>query len=365
MSPFMSETNHPEMQIAGRKIGHDHKPFVIAELSANHLGKIDRALETMEVAASCGADAIKIQTYTAETITIDHDGPGFVIEGGLWDGRSLFELYEEAQTPFEWHEQLFAKARELGITLFSTPFDHTAVDLLESLDAPAYKIASFEITDLPLIARVAKTGKPMIMSTGMANLAEIHEAVRTARENGVGGMAVLHCLSSYPAPIDQSDLHTVPHIGKAFGTVPGLSDHTPGTACSVAAIALGARVIEKHFTLSRDDGGPDGDFSLEPHEFKRLVEDCHNAHSALGRVRYDLAGCERGSITFRRSLYVVKDVAEGEILTADNIRSIRPGHGLPPKHYYDVLDRPATRALKRGDPLALNMVDWRDEGDDQ
>ena len=353
----------PTFEIAGHKIGADHKPFVIAELSANHLGKIDRALETMEVAARCGADAIKIQTYTPDTITIDHDGPGFVIVGGLWDGRSLHELYAEAQTPFEWHAELFAKAKSLGIPLFSTPFDHSAVDLLESLDAPAYKIASFEITDLPLIARVAKTGKPMIMSTGMANLAEIHEAVRTARENGVGGMAVLHCLSSYPAPIDQADLLTVPHLATAFNTVPGLSDHTPGTACAVAAVALGARVIEKHFTLSRDDGGPDGDFSLEPDEFKRLVEDCHNAQAAIGNVRYDLAGCERGSITFRRSLYVVKDVAAGEPFTADNVRSIRPGHGLQPKHYYDILDRPAARALKRGDPLAMDMVDWRTIGE--
>ena len=359
----MSNNSDLNFDFGGRMVGPDHTPLVIAEVSANHLGKIDRALETIEAAAKCGADAIKIQTYTADTITIDHDGPGFVIEGGLWDGRSLYELYQEAQTPFEWHADLFAKGRELGVPLFSTPFDHTAVDLLESLDAPAYKVASFEITDLPLIARIAQTGKPMIMSTGMANLSEIHDAVRVARENGVPGLSILHCLSSYPAPINEADLKTVPHLGEAFGAVPGLSDHTPGTACAVAAVALGARVIEKHFTLSRDDGGPDSAFSLEPDEMKRLVEDCHSAFEALGRVRYELAGCERGSVTFRRSLYIVKDVAAGEMLTPDNTRSIRPGHGLAPKWWPHVINRRATRALKRGEPLSMEMVDWREDGD--
>ena len=357
----MTDATDISFEFAGRMIGPNHPPLVIAELSANHLGEIDRALESIEVAARCGADAIKIQTYTADTITMDHDGPGFVIEGGLWDGRTLYDLYEEAHTPFEWHAPLFAKARELGVPIFSTPFDHSAVDLLESLDAPAYKVASFEVTDLPLIARIARTGKPMIMSTGMANLAEIHEAVRTARENGASGLAILHCLSSYPAPIDQADLRTVPHLGEAFNAVPGLSDHTPGTACAVAAIALGARVIEKHFTLSRDDGGPDSAFSLEPDELKRLVEDCHNAHAALGQVRYELAGCERGSVTFRRSLYITRDIAEGEAFTPDNVRSIRPGHGLEPKWLPDILNHRASRALKRGDPMALDMVDWLKE----
>lgn len=357
----MTDAKDISFEFAGRMIGPDHPPLVIAELSANHLGQIDRALESIEVAANCGADAIKIQTYTADTITMDHDGPGFVIEGGLWDGRTLHDLYEEAHTPFEWHAPLFQKARDIGVPIFSTPFDPTAVDLLESLDAPAYKVASFEVTDLPLIARIARTGKPMIMSTGMANLAEIHDAVRTARENGVTGLAILHCLSSYPAPIDQADLKTVPHLGEAFNAVPGLSDHTPGTACAVAAIALGARVIEKHFTLSRADGGPDGAFSLEPDELKRLVEDCHNAYAALGHVRYDLAGCERGSVTFRRSLYITRDMAEGELFTPDNVRSIRPGHGLAPKWLPDILNHRASRALKRGDPMALDMVDWRKE----
>jgi N-acetylneuraminate synthase len=344
--------------IAGRLVGPDHPPLVIAEVSANHLGRIDRALETIEAAAACGAHAIKIQTYTADTITIDHDGPGFRIEEGLWKGRTLHALYREAETPFEWHEALFARAAELGVPIFSTPFDYTAVDLLESLGAPAYKIASFEVTDLPLIARVAQTGKPIILSTGMANLAEIHDAVRTAREHGNTGLALLHCLSSYPAPIEEADLRTVPHLGESFSAIPGLSDHTPGTACAVAAVALGARVIEKHFTLSRADGGPDSAFSLEPDEMTRLVEDCTAAFQALGRVRYDLAGCERGSVTYRRSLYIVKDIGAGEVLTPDHVRSIRPGHGLAPKWYGEVIGRPATRALKRGEPLAMDMVDW-------
>lgn len=360
----MSSKTMPAFEFAGRRIAADEPPLVIAEISANHLGRIDRAIETIKVAAACGADAIKIQTYTADTITLDHDGPEFRIEGGLWHGRTLYELYQEAHTPFEWHADLFACAADLGVPLFSTPFDPTAVDLLESLDAPAYKVASFEITDLPLIARIAQTGKPMIMSTGMANLAEIHDAVRTAREHGATGLAVLHCLSSYPAPIGEADLRTVPHLGEAFNAVPGLSDHTPGTACAVAAVALGARVIEKHFTLSRADGGPDGDFSLEPDELKRLVEDCHNAFAALGRVRYELAGCERGSISFRRSLYVVKDVAAGEPLTESNTRSIRPGHGLEPKWLPDLLGRRASRSLKRGEPLAMDMIDWRPQGDE-
>ena len=344
--------------IGGHLVGPDHPPLVIAEVSANHLGRIDRALETIEAAAACGAHAIKIQTYTADTITIDHDGPGFRIEEGLWQGRTLHDLYREAETPFEWHAELFAKAASLGVPLFSTPFDHTAVDLLESLNAPAYKIASFEVTDLPLIARVARTGKPLIISTGMANLAEIHEAVRTARENGTTGLALLHCLSAYPAPVAEADLRTVPHLGESFDAVPGLSDHTPGTACAVTAVALGARVIEKHFTLSRADGGPDSEFSLEPEEMRRLVDDCTSAFHALGRVRYELAGCERGSVTFRRSLYVVKDIAEGEALTPQNVRSIRPGHGLAPKFHDAVMGRPATRPLLRGEPLALDMIGW-------
>ena len=344
------------VEIAGRKIGPEYEPYVICELSGNHNGSLDRALQLLDAAAATGADAIKIQSYTPDTITIDHDGPGFRIEGGLWDGRTLYDLYGEAQTPFEWHEHLFRRARELGVTLFSTPFDESAVDLLEELGAPAYKIASFEAVDLPLIAYVAAKRKPMIISTGMANLDEIGEAVRTARENGCDEIILLHCVSSYPAPDEQSNVRTVPDLAERFGVVTGLSDHTFGSAVAVASIALGGCVVEKHFTLRRSDGGPDSAFSLEPEEFSTLVKDCKRAWRALGRATYDLQGCERGSIAFRRSIYVVRDVAAGDELTAENIRSIRPGYGLPPKQLPEVLGRRAARDLKRGEPLKLEDV---------
>jgi N-acetylneuraminate synthase len=344
------------VQIAGRRIGPDYEPYVVCELSGNHNGRLERALELLDAGAATGADAIKIQSYTPDTITIDHDGPGFRIEGGLWDGRTLYDLYGEAQTPFEWHEALFGRARELGVTLFSTPFDESAVDLLEGLGAPAYKIASFEAIDLPLIAYVASKRKPMIISTGMANLGEIGEAVRTARDNGCDQIVLLHCVSSYPAPDEQSNVRTVPDLAERFGVIAGLSDHTFGSAVAVASIALGGCVVEKHFTLRRADGGPDAAFSLEPEEFKILVEDCKRAWRALGKATYDLQGCERGSIAFRRSVYVVRDVAAGEELTHQNIRSIRPGYGLPPKHLPEVLGRHAARNLKRGDPLQFEDV---------
>ena len=341
------------IEIAGRRIGDEHEPYVICELSGNHNGSLDRALELLDAAAATGADAIKIQSYTPDTITIDHDGPGFRIEGGLWDGRSLYDLYGEAQTPFEWHETLFRRARELGVTLFSSPFDESAVDLLDDLGAPAYKIASFEAIDLPLVAYVASKRKPMIISTGMANLQEIGEALRTARENGCEQIALLHCVSSYPAPDEQSNVRTVPDLAERFGVVSGLSDHTFGSAVAVASIALGGCVVEKHFTLRRADGGPDSAFSLEPEEFTALVEDCKRAWRALGRATYDLQGSEKGSLAFRRSIYVVRDIAAGEELTRGNVRSIRPGYGLPPKHLPEVLGRRAARDLKRGEPL-----DW-------
>lgn len=344
------------VSIAGTTIGADHSPYVICEISANHNGRLERALELIDAAAATGADAIKIQSYTADTITIDHDGPEFWIKGGLWDGRTLYDLYSEAQTPYGWHQPMFERAASLGVTLFSTPFDDSAVDLLEQLGAPAYKIASLEIVDLPLIARVAKTGKPMILSTGTANLAEIEDAVRTARGNGCGELILLHCVSSYPAPDEASNLRTIPHLAEAFGCVVGLSDHTAGSAVAVASIALGARVIEKHFTLARADGGPDSAFSLEPAEFRALVTDCKRAWAALGTVSYDLHGCEAASFSFRRSLYVVADVAAGAALSATNVRSIRPGHGLPPKHLPDVLGKRAARDLKRGEALAWEMI---------
>ena len=346
-------TKAREIRIAGRPIGPGHEPYVICEMSGNHNGSLERAMELLEAAAATGADAIKMQSYTADTITIDHDGPAFKIEGGLWDGRTLYDLYGEAQTPFEWHEPLFRRAKELGVVLFSSPFDESAVDLLEELGAPAYKIASFEAVDLPLVAYVASKGKPMIISTGMANLEEIGEAVRTARENGCEEIVLLHCVSSYPAPDEQSNVRTVPDLGEKFDVISGLSDHTFGSAVAVASIALGGCVVEKHFTLARADGGPDSAFSLEPAEFKALVEDCKRAWRALGKATYDLQGSESAAVQFRRSLYVVEDVAAGEELTRANVRSIRPGQGLAPKHLPEVLGKKAARDLKRGEPL-----DW-------
>ncbi len=341
----------PDVTIAGRKIGPSHPPYVICELSANHNGRLERALDLIDAAAATGADAVKIQTYTPDTLTIAHDAPEFRIRGGLWDGYTLYDLYREAHTPFEWHPALMQRAQQLGVTLFSTPFDESAVKLLSGLNVPAYKIASFEVVDLALIECVARQKKPMIISTGMANLGEIAEAVQTARRHGAEEIVLLHCVSTYPARYEHANLRTIPHLADAFGVVAGLSDHTPGTACAVAAVAVGACVIEKHFTLRRADGGPDSAFSLEPDEFKRLVEDCRAAWLSLGRVDYERSEAERASLVFRRSLYVVEDVASGGELTSRNIRSIRPGYGLPPKHLPEVLGRRAVRPLKRGEPL--------------
>lgn len=344
-----------EVAIAGRAIGPMHPPYVICELSANHNGRLERAIELIEAAAATGADAIKIQTYAPETLTIEHDDPEFRVRGGLWDGYTLYELYREAHTPFEWHADLVRRARELGTTLFSTPFDESAVALLSKLQVPAYKIASFELVDLSLIACVAQQHKPMLMSTGLASREEIAEAVETARHHGAKDIILLHCVSSYPASYEQANLRTMVDLAGSFGVVAGLSDHTPGTACAVAAVALGACVIEKHFTLRRSDGGPDAAFSLEPDEFRRLVDDCRAAWLSLGHVNYERSAEERDNLIFRRSLYVVKDVSAGEELTSRNVRSIRPGYGLPPRHLPDVLGRRAARPLKRGDPLR-----WQD-----
>jgi N-acetylneuraminate synthase len=346
----------PELEIAGRLIGPAHPPFIVAELSANHAGRLDRALELVEAAAATGADAIKIQTYTADTLTIPHESEDFRIRGGLWDGYTLHQLYQQAFTPYEWHPVLFERARKLGITMFSTPFDETAVDLLAALGAPAFKIASFEAIDLPLIAYAAKQGKPLIISTGLASLGEIEAAARTARSAGAGGLALLHCTSAYPAPIEEANVRTVAHLAETFAVVAGLSDHAPGSSACVATIALGGAIIEKHFTLARSDGGPDAAFSLEPAEFKRLVEDCKSAWAALGRVQYDIVGSERGNLRFRRSLYAVKPIKAGEPISRDNVRSIRPGFGLAPKHLDAIVGRKAARDIDYGEPLKWSLL---------
>ena len=345
-----------EVVIDGRRIGPDHSPYVICEISGNHNGSLDRALALIDAAADTGCDAIKLQTYTPDTLTLDCDGPGFRIEGGPWDGRTLHDLYAEAHTPYGWHAALFDRARARGVTVFSTPFDETAIDLLEGLGAPAYKIASFEATDHGLIAAAARTGKPLIISTGLASFEEIGAAAETARANGCSQLVLLHCISAYPAPVDQANVRTVPHLAEAFGCVSGLSDHTLGSAASVASIALGGAVIEKHFTLARADGGPDAGFSLEPAEFASLVRDCKDAWAALGHASYARKPAEAANAQFRRSLYVADDVAEGAALTPGNVRSIRPGFGLAPVHLPSVLGRAAARPLSKGEPLSWDMI---------
>jgi N-acetylneuraminate synthase len=343
-----------EIRINGRAIGPAHPPYVIAELSANHNGELKRALALMEAAAKAGVDAVKLQTLRPDAITIDHDGDDFIVRGSAWDGRRLFDLYREAQTPWEWHEALFAKGRELGVTVFSSPFDHKAVEFLEKLDAPAFKIASFEMVDIPLIERAARSGRPIIMSTGMGDLGQIGEAVAAV---GRCPLALLHCVSAYPARPEEANLRTIPHLADAFDTVVGLSDHTLGLGVSVAAVALGASIIEKHFTLRRADGGLDSEFSLEPEEMADLTTQCRAAWAALGKVNYALEEGEKGSLVFRRSLYVVADVSAGTVITADMVRSIRPGYGLAPRHLKDVLGRKARRDLKRGSRFDWAMVE--------
>nr|WP_281414968.1 pseudaminic acid synthase [Azospirillum picis] len=333
---------------------------MIAEMSGNHKGDLGRALALVEAAKEAGADAVKLQTYTADTITIAHDGPGFRLEGGLWEGRTLHDLYREAHTPWEWHEPLFERARSLGLTIFSSPFDETAVDLLERLDAPAFKIASFELIDLPLIRRAARSGRPLILSTGLATLAEIEEAIGVVGEVPV---ALLHCVSGYPAPAEECNLKTIPHLADAFGVVAGLSDHSQGIAVPVAAAVMGASIIEKHFTLSRADGGVDSAFSLEPAEFRAMADGVRTATAAIGRVDYAVKPSEAGGRDYRRSLYVVADIAAGERLTSANVRSIRPGFGLAPKHLPAVVGRRAARPLRRGEPLGWEMLETGDEAD--
>jgi N-acetylneuraminate synthase len=339
------------VEIDNRKIGPDFPPYIIAELSANHNGDINRAFEILEMAKRCGADAIKLQTYTQDTLTIDCDKPDFKIEGGLWDGRTLYDLYTEAHMPWDWHKPLFAKAKELGITIFSSPFDTTAVDLLEELGAPAYKIASFEAIDLPLIEYVSKTGKPLIISTGMANKEEIQEAIETARNAGCKELVVLHCVSGYPAPSGDYNLATIPDMAQRFDVLTGLSDHTIDNTTAIASVVLGACLIEKHVTLDRNGGGPDDSFSLEEPELFQLCRDAKIAWEALGKVNYERKESEKGNLVFRRSLYAVKDIKAGELFTHDNVRSIRPGYGLAPKQLSKVILNKALVDIAKGTPL--------------
>ena len=343
--------------IDGVQIGPEHPPYIIAELSANHNGSLQRALDTIDEAKRRGASAVKLQTYTADTMTIDSDRPEFLIKGGPWNGYKLYDLYKWAETPFEWHKAMFEHARKIGITVFSTPFDETAVDLLQELDTPAYKIASFEVTDLPLIRYVAKTGKPMIMSTGMASEQEIKEAVATARDAGCKELVLLHCISSYPAPMDQANLAQVSELGQRFIAVPGLSDHTLGTTASVAAVALGACLIEKHFTLSREDGGPDSGFSIEPSELERLCKDTRDAWAAVGKVGYTRQQAEEANRIFRRSVYFMRDMKAGEIVKEQDIRRIRPGIGIEPKHFSALVGKKLKADVIRGTPTNWEKFD--------
>jgi pseudaminic acid synthase len=343
--------------IADRPIGPTARPYLIAEMSGNHNQSLERALEIVDAAAASGADAIKLQTYTAETMTLNVRTEGFVVDdpNSLWAGRQLFDLYKEAYTPWEWHEPIMRRAAKHGLHCFSTPFDDSAVDFLESLGVPAYKIASFENTDLPLIRRVARTGKPMIISTGMASLAEIDEAVRTARAAGCKDLVLLKCTSTYPASPENTNLATIPHMRSAFGCQVGLSDHTMGCGVAVAAVAFGATMIEKHFTLRRSDGGVDSAFSMEPAEFRLLREETERAWKALGQITYGGTKAEEKSRIFRRSLYISEDVRAGEVLSPQNMRIVRPGFGLPAKYYDVLLGKRVNRDLQAGTPVTWDI----------
>lgn len=348
-----------ELKIADRLIGREQLPFVIAEMSGNHNQSLERALQIVEVAARSGVHALKIQTYTADTMTLDIDEGEFFISDpdNLWQGRSLHKLYQEAYTPWEWHKPIFDRARELGMIAFSTPFDETAVDFLEDLNVPCYKIASFENTDIPLIKKVAETGKPVIISTGMATEEELAETVDAVRAVGNQNLILLKCTSSYPASPENTNIVTIPNMRDRFNCQVGLSDHTLGIGVAVASVALGATVIEKHFTLSRAEGGVDSAFSMEPHEMKTLVEETEKAWRALGEVKYGPTSSEKASLNFRRSLYITQDLEVGDVLTQENLRAIRPGLGLPPKHLEELLGRKINQAVKRGTPMDWNLLE--------
>ena len=345
-----------EFKIDGVTIGTGHAPYIVAEMSANHNGDIDAAFKMIAAAKECGADAIKLQTYTADTLTLKSSHPDFVIKGGLWDGSTLYDLYDNAHTPWEWHKDLFAFARELGISIFSSPFDYSAVDFLEELDVPAYKIASFEAIDLPLIEYAASTKKPLIISTGLCNFDEISEAVEAAQSAGCEELVVLHCVSGYPAPPADYNLKTIRDLEEQLGIPVGLSDHTLDNSAAIAAVALGACFIEKHFTLDRDGGGPDDSFSLEPEGLKNLSEMANTAFAALGKVSYSTKSSEENNLIFRRSLYITSDMKKGEAFSSQNVRSVRPGNGLPPKMLPDVLGKKAACAISKNTPLSLDLL---------
>jgi len=345
-----------DIKINDRKVGKGHPVYIIAEMSANHNQNFNQAVKIIEAAKEAGADAVKLQTYTPDTITIDCDNQYFRIKGTMWGGKTLYELYSEAYTPWEWQPKLKKVADKLGLHLFSSPFDTTAIDFLESMDVPAYKVASFELVDLSLLRKIATTGKPIIMSIGMASLAEIEEAVLTVRHSGAKQIALLKCTSAYPAPPEEANLRTISHLAQTFGVVAGLSDHTLGSAVAVASVALGACIVEKHFTLSRNDPGPDSSFSMEPEEFKAMIEDIRTVEKALGKVSYEITENQKDSRVFRRSLFAVKDIRKGEKFTEENIRSIRPGDGLHTRYLDHVLGSNTSKDIKKGTPLALDMI---------
>jgi pseudaminic acid synthase len=346
-----------EINIAGTQIGQNHHPFIVAEMSGNHNQSLKRALEIVEVAAKAGVDALKIQTYTADTMTLDINEGEFYINNpdSLWHSNSLYQLYQQAYTPWEWHKPIFDRCKEVGIIGFSTPFDANAVDFLESLEVPCYKIASFENTDLPLIRKVASTGKPMIISTGMATISELDESVRTARDAGCQDLILLKCTSSYPATPENTNLLTIPHLRDLFDVQVGLSDHTMGIGVAVASVALGATLIEKHFTLCRADGGVDSGFSMEPVEMQQLVIECQRAWQALGNIKYGATEAEKESLVFRRSLYVAKEMKVGDIFTPENLKAVRPGLGLPPKYYDILIGKKIKQDTKRGTPISWDL----------
>lgn len=346
----------PSLTIAGRRIAADEPPYVVAELSANHNGKLETALKIVEEAKKAGADAVKLQTYRPDTITLDCDNDDFQIHDGPWKGRTLYQLYEWAHTPWEWHKSIFERARELGITIFSSPFDITAVDMLEDLNTPAYKIASFEAIDLPLIKYVAHTGKPVIISTGMADQDEIQEAVDAAHGAGCTELAILHCVSGYPAPAKEYNLRTIPDMIRSFGLVTGLSDHTLGNTTAIASVALGASIIEKHFTLNRAGGGPDDCFSLEPSELDALCREARIAWESLGEIDYGMKSSETGNVKFRRSLYFTRDLKRGERVTEKDVRSVRPGYGLPPKHMETIIGKRVVVDVLANTPVSHDLI---------